>query len=123
MPLDQQDLRDALRAAIGAHGIWKQRLRTAIAVGSTQLDPELTACAGACQFGQWLAGLPPRHAQTPEARRVAESHVAFHKAAGEVAAMVKAGRKAEAEADLSGGRFNDAADSLAVALAAWLRAA
>ena len=121
MPLDQQEIREGLRNAIGAHGIWKRRLRTAIAMGGPAPDPARTACPHRCQFGQWLAALPAAQVAAPEATRVMHSHAAFHKAAGAVAALVVAGRKTEAEADLDRGGFHHASEDLADALADWLR--
>jgi Chemoreceptor zinc-binding domain len=122
LPFDQRDLHTELRAAIGAHGVWKQRLRTAIRTGSRSLDPDTLCRDDACRFGQWLSSLPTETAAHAVVRRTAECHRRFHQAAGQVASLALAGRPAEASAMLDQGAFHDASEALALALADWLRA-
>lgn len=122
MPFDQRDLHSELRAAIGAHGVWKQRLRTAIHTGSHNIDPDTLCRDDACRFGQWLASLPGETATLAVVRRTADSHRRFHQAAAQVASLALAGRQSEASAMLDQGVFHEASEALALDLANWLRA-
>ena len=47
---------DEITKAIGAHGIWKMRLRTAIDSGKADANAADVAKDNACAFGQWLYG-------------------------------------------------------------------
>ena len=42
--------------AIGAHGVWKLKLRTAIATGASDIEPKTVRCDDKCALGQWLYG-------------------------------------------------------------------
>src|SRR4030067_1327121 len=50
--------------AIGAHGVWKMRLRTAIDSGKADANAADVAKDNACPFGQWLYGAVPQAART-----------------------------------------------------------
>ena len=47
-------LHDEITKAIGAHGVWKMRLRTAIETGKADANAADVAKDNACAFGQWL---------------------------------------------------------------------
>jgi hypothetical protein len=115
------DLKAEVRAAIGAHGVWKQRLRTAIATHDTDLPVEDICRDDRCRFGQWLSTLSAAERQMPELHEVARLHTAFHQAAGSVARLAVAGKRAEAKAALVEGPFADTEATLADALGKLMR--
>src|SRR4030067_3690693 len=50
---------DEITKAIGAHGVWKMRLRTAIDSGKADANAADVAKDSVCAFGQWLYGAVP----------------------------------------------------------------
>ena len=53
-------LKDEISAAIGAHGSWKTRIRTAIESGTSEFSPLNVAADNKCAFGKWLYGVTDR---------------------------------------------------------------
>jgi hypothetical protein len=51
---DGDDLAFQLRAALSAHGGWKNKLASAIESGKSDADPKVVALDDRCPFGQWL---------------------------------------------------------------------
>jgi hypothetical protein len=108
--------------AIGAHGAWKLRLKTAITTGRSDITPEKAACDNECAFGKWLygdeldagtkAGLP--------FQVVKRLHGEFHHSAGSVLALALGGRTADAQALLNGD-YTERSDKLVRALSKWKR--
>lgn len=82
--------------AIGAHGLWKNRLVQAIHTGKTDLTLESTRSDLECDFGRWLHQLPPAAFEQPELQRVRELHWVFHQQAARTLELAMAGRKPEA---------------------------
>lgn len=59
-------IQDEIAKAIGAHGVWKMRRRTAIDTGKADAQAADVAKDNVCPFGQWLYG-PTLPADVPPA--------------------------------------------------------
>lgn len=108
--------------AIGAHGAWKLRLKTAINVGYSDLTVSGVSCDGKCAFGKWLRS-PEFDAETRMGapyRVITRLHTEFHKCAGDVLEMATTGRGAEAETLLDGD-FTQQSEKLVRGLQKWKR--
>ena len=108
--------------AIGAHGAWKMRLRTAISTGQSEITARTAGCDDACKFGQWLYGsaiTPAIKAGMPY-QVVKRLHADFHRAAGGVMESALAGDKATATARMDD-EFSARSEVLVRALTKWKR--
>ena len=106
--------------AIGAHGMWKMRLRTAISSGSSDIDVAQASHHAMCTLGKWLEGPEidaTMRASTPY-RVVHRLHAEFHRQAGDVLKAALAGNRLEAER-LMAGPFAQASETLVRALTKW----
>jgi predicted transcriptional regulator len=111
-----------IEQAIGTHGLFKLRLRTAIASG--RLDGTVATLGSHlnCPFGKWMesAAVSPAIRASSHFAAVDLLHARFHVAAAKVAAMAIAGRAAEAAAALErDGEFGVASAELTAALLEW----
>ncbi|MEZ5933165.1 MAG: CZB domain-containing protein [Alphaproteobacteria bacterium] len=94
------DLVQQINAAIGAHGVWKLKLKTAIDLGRAEVTPDELRCDSHCAFGEWLhsdvlsesikAGKPYQ-----VIRRI---HAEFHECAADILSHAISGRKDDAKA-------------------------
>lgn len=108
--------------AIGAHGAWKMRLRTAISTGQSEISARAAGCDNACKFGKWLYGAeisPATKAGMPY-QVVKRLHAEFHHAAGSVMERALAGDKTVAT-QLMEGDFTARSEILVRALTKWKR--
>lgn len=80
------DVRE-INKAIGAHGVWKVRLREAIASGSSDHSPGVVANDAACDFGKWLNAIPAADRCTEFWDKVHKVHLRFHQEAGKILAL------------------------------------
>ena len=106
--------------AIGAHGTWKLRLRSAIRTRSADITSATASCDDKCAFGQWLYGSqidPATRASIPYGV-VRRLHADFHRSAGNVLFLVERGKSEEAEA-LMTGEFAQRSEKLVRALNKW----
>ena len=89
--------------AIGAHGLWKTRLRDAISNGHTDAKVDTVRRDDVCEFGRWLySDTVARGFKTSgEYEDIRKSHAAFHQAAADVLEAVLNGRKDDATAIMS----------------------
>lgn len=85
-----------INMAIGAHGLWKSRLRQAIESGCSEHTVGEVCRDDCCDFGRWLHALPGDEQAGTDWKKVRELHAEFHKEAAAVLALALAGRKAEA---------------------------
>ncbi|MGE0646034.1 MAG: CZB domain-containing protein [Nitrospira sp.] len=108
--------------AVGAHGLWKSKLRQSIA-GTLSLNPAEVSVDNRCDFGKWLYSLAGTStASDPNYKEVLELHKAFHKAAAEVVTKVQAGDKAGAEASVGlQGEYTAASSRLTAKMVEWKR--
>lgn len=106
--------------AIGAHGAWKLKLRTAISMGKSDVEPKTVRCDDRCTFGRWLYG-PSIDARTRAGKPyqvVHRLHREFHEAAATVLESALAGRKDHATEVLDGD-FRERSEKLVRALTKW----
>jgi methyl-accepting chemotaxis protein len=108
--------------AIGAHGMWKNRLKQAIDTGNLEISVATIGAKDQCAFGKWLHGttLSPHDKVSEHYKAVAELHAQFHKVAARVAELATAGKKSEAEKLLgSDSEFVSISTKLTAAMMAW----
>ena len=106
--------------AIGAHGMWKARLGSAIDTGRSDTTPEQVEPDNLCAFGKWLNALPATEHGSEHYKKVRSLHAAFHKEAAKVLRLATSGKKAEAKQSLdSGGSYATASANLTSAMMGW----
>jgi hypothetical protein len=113
------ELQEAIPKAIGAHGLWKERIKQAIVTGRSEIPVEVAARDDACAFGKWLLN-------APESRRgqrwqcICEEHRKFHRKASEVLRNALAGDEKIARLEISEtGEFTQISSKLTRELIAW----
>ncbi len=108
--------------AIGAHGMWKARLKLAIDSGKLDTPLPTILADNKCEFGAWLYGasITPALRGTPQYQKVRDLHAAFHQQAGRVAELATSGKKAEAVALIGlQGDYARASAALTTAMREW----
>lgn len=114
-------LRSQIQTAYRAHEIWRARLATALASGSSPFSPEEVLRDDLCTLGQWLHSLP-ESARGAFFGEVKSLHAAFHAEAHALLALATGNRRAEVEAASGpGSPFNQASEKLAAALLRWVQ--
>lgn len=117
-------IQEEIQKAIGAHGMWKQRLRTAVATGHADITVEITCQDNQCAFGKWLYTLDGATRSSPRWQCVQTAHADFHREAGRVLELALGGKKKEAEEALSfSSRFNEVSAKLTAEMMAWKKQA
>ena len=106
--------------AIGAHGMWKMRLRAAMRTGKSDISAHEAGCDGNCKFGQWLnsTALSAEAKADVPYKVVKRVHADFHRSAGHVMSSALGGRQREAEERLEG-EFIPTSEKLVRALMKW----
>lgn len=115
-------LKEEIDKAIGAHGMWKARLRTSIETGKTEVPVSTIIMDNQCEFGKWLHGTTITSVEKASAdyKQVKDLHATFHKLAAKVAEMATTGKKIEAEIMMSqGGEYAKTTSALTTAMMAW----
>ena len=106
--------------AIGAHGAWKLKLRTAIMLGKSDVEPASVRCDDRCVMGRWLYGstidTATRNGKPYQVIR--RLHAEFHQSAATVLDDALAGRKDLASQRLEG-EFKERSEKLVRALTKW----
>jgi len=112
-----------LMKAIGTHGQWKMKLRTAIGTGKLDSPIEVIRSDNACEFGKWMGAFKATDASDAEVvPRIRKLHAEFHTVAGRIAELAAQGKQKEAEDALSdGGSFAKASALLTDAIMEWKR--
>ena len=108
--------------AIGAHGMWKARLKLAIDSGKLDTPLDTIRADNKCAFGEWLYGhsISPAAKAAPQYPRVRDLHAAFHKQAARVAEAASTGDKAGALKLLAlQGDYSKASAALTAAMREW----
>jgi methyl-accepting chemotaxis protein len=92
------NINDQISAAIGAHGLWKGRLRTAIEKGVSETPVNVVRDDRQCNFGKWLHGpeLDATAKKSAHYGACVEIHRRFHSAAADVLQLAMSGKKDEA---------------------------
>ena len=120
LPMSSANTVQQINDAIGAHGMWKLRLRTAIRSGRGDITSHEAGCDDRCAFGKWLYGpeidAPMKHDMPYQV--VKRLHAEFHKSAGSVLAYVETGRKDEAQTIMED-EFPQRSEKLVRALTKW----
>ena len=103
-----------------AHAKWKNRLFDAVNTGKSESTVQDTRSDNQCEFGKWLASLPPSEKSSEHFQKVTALHAEFHQAASEVLELALSARKEEAEAAIAvGSRFPLISSNLTMAMSAW----
>lgn len=113
---------EELDKAIGAHGMWKTRLKTAIDSGAIDADIATIRVDNQCAFGKWLYGstLSLQDKTSNHYNTIKELHAEFHKIAALVAELAVNGKKAEAEKMIAiGGEYAKISSQLTQAMIEW----
>lgn len=111
-----------LDKAIGAHGMWKSRLKQAITTGKADAPIDTIRVDNACAFGKWLYGptLSASEKASPDYKTVRDLHAQFHRCAARVAELAQNGKASDAEKMLSlDGEFTLASHKLTQAMMDW----
>ena len=87
---------EEITKAIGAHGMWKNRLKDAIAAGKSDFSVEKVQPDNLCDFGKWLHALPESERSSERWKKVQALHATFHKEAARILGLALAGKKDEA---------------------------
>lgn len=120
--MTNQSLVAQINDAIGAHGAWKLRLRTAARTGTSEITPAVAGCDDACTFGKWLkhGTIDPTVKSGTPYQVVTRLHADFHRSAGGVLTQALAGHPSDAEAMIEG-EFTARSERLVTALSKWKR--
>ena len=118
------NLETQINDAIGAHGMWKMRLKAAIRTGQSDITAYDASCDDACKFGKWLYGNDLNTADKAGMpyQVTKRLHAEFHRCAGTVLGHALAHRKNDAECLLDG-EFTERSEKLVRALTKWKREA
>jgi hypothetical protein len=119
MPMSHQE---EVNKAVGAHGLWKGRLKTAIATGKSDVTVDKVRADNQCDFGKWLGSLPPAELKGDSGKRVKELHAKFHAAAANALDLALSGKKKEAEEALgASSEFSKVSMELTQAMMTWAK--
>ena len=112
--------KDAISKGIGAHGMWKQRLVTAINTGESEWTPAIVCQDNQCDFGKWLYSCSAQEKSSPHFNKVKGLHANFHVSAAKVLELALSGKKSEAEdAIKSGNDYMDTSVALTKEMMSW----
>ena len=113
-------MQDEITKGIGAHGMWKNRLHSAIHSGRSDFAPEKVETDNQCDFGKWLYSLSPTEQTSDQCRKIQALHAAFHKEAARVLRIALSGDKAGAEKLMApGGTYVNVSSELTAAMMKW----
>lgn len=113
---------EEINKAIGTHGKWKLRLKTAIALGSSDITPDKVRCDNLCEFGTWLYGpkISPDVRLGMPYKVIKRLHAEFHEFAAKIMQKAFEGQAVVAK-QLLDGEFKDKSETLVRALTKWKR--
>ena len=114
-------VKDEIDKAIGAHGAWKQKLRTAIETGECESTPERVKQDNNCSFGKWLhERIDASSKSSVYYKEALNLHAEFHKEAGRILEIALNGDKDDAKALLQiGSNFAKTSANLTKKLQEW----
>ncbi len=118
MSVDQ--LGTQIKEAIGSHGAWKLKLKTAITVGYSESAPDDVRCDEKCNFGKWLhsSAIDEQTRQGAPYRVINRLHSEFHKCAGDVLEFATTDQ-ADQATQLLNGEFTQRSEKLVRGLLKW----
>ncbi len=117
-------LQEEIKKAIGAHGLWKSRLQSAIETGKSEFAPDHIRHDNNCDFGKWLYGPSVAAAikHKPEYESCRQLHAAFHQEAATVLKLALGGHKDQAQNAMArGGKFAEISGDLTSAMMKWMK--
>lgn len=113
-----------IHRAITAYGLWKARLRGAVATGKADMTSAQAAEERSCEFSKWFHALPPADRADPRFAEIDRLHARFHEEAAAVLRLVEAGEFTLAASELRGdSKFDQVGKQLTLALIDWSKAA
>jgi len=97
------------------------RLRHAIELGRSEIDPGQAAREDRCELGQWLCdGIPTGDRRSPHYTKVRAVHADLHREVGRILTLALDGESGDARALLvPGSPFQQLSNALVSALVAW----
>ena len=109
-----------ITAAVGAHGLWKQRLTGAIKTHSKDLDATTVKKDDQCDFGKWLrVALPTMSGDMARSgQQVRDLHSRFHVQAADVVKLAGGGQSQAAQQAMDG-PYSTASAELTKAMIDW----
>ncbi len=112
---------EQINAGLAAHRKWKERLKQAIANGTSEFNPAVVKTDNQCEFGKWLHHqIAAEDQQSAHYQTVKQLHARFHLEAAQVLDLALQGRQQEAETAIRiGSRFSESAANLTSAMLAW----
>lgn len=111
---------DAIDSAINAHGLWKIRLKDAIAQKSSSFLVENVKVDDKCDFGKWLYSFPESDKASNDYQNIKTLHASFHQLAAEILELAVSGKTDEAIKALGlGSQFSMISGKLTMALNRW----
>ena len=117
------NIKEEITRAIGAHGLWKGRLLSAIKEGSSEFSVDNVRTDKFCIFGQWLYSLPADVRSLTHWQAVRQLHGEFHLEAAKILALALRGDKAQAQAALADdSSYVDISSRLTRAMMVWRNA-
>lgn len=85
-------VREEIQKAIGAHGLWKGHLKSAIDKGRSEFTVEDAAADNKCEFGRWLYSTVDHDTQSrAHHEKVTRLHREFHQEVGKILGQALAG--------------------------------
>jgi len=115
---------EEIEDAVGAHGVWKRKLKKAITTGEIDVEIATIQADKQCDFGKWLYGpaITKRQKNSEHYREVQKLLAVFHETAAKVAQLAISGEKAHAMKMLeANGDFTVASAELTTSMIAWLK--
>lgn len=115
---------EEIQNAIGAHGLWKHRLRSAVDTGRSEFSASTVCLDNQCPFGKWLYSVGSDIRATSRWKCVKTAHADFHREAAKVLELALAGRTDEARTGLGfTSPFAAASAKLTQEMMAWKKEA
>ena len=118
-------LQEEITKAIGAHGMWKNRLHSAIETGKSEFTVDHVSHDNNCDFGRWLYGssIPPTSKLKPDYDACRRLHADFHREAAGVLKLALSGQKDKALSAMDrNGKFAEVSANLTTAMMKWQKA-
>lgn len=117
-------MKEEIKKAIAAHGMWKARLQGAMDTGKLEIPVSTIRVDNQCDFGKWLYGttIDPQLKNSEYYKKVKELHASFHHAAAKVAEYILSGKKSEAEKMMDmQGAYTTASENLTKNMMEWYK--
>ncbi len=118
-------LQEQIKAGIGAHGMWKGRLKTAIETKTSDFSSADVRADDRCEFGKWLNGVSDARIKNSDSYRKCKSlHTEFHRTAAKVLDLALAGNTDAAKQSMAiSSDFVKVSASLTSAMMDWSKIA